>query len=167
VLKPIILLALFLPAVAEAQSRLTGRDSSQLAIQVASDLRAKLRSNAGATPANSVCVAFTSQVGGAFRRTLDSALYAFSGGPLVAPVKIGPMRKIEIVRIEQFESRALVVYRTSGGGMRRGDRIWGNTMQEAFVRRGDGWSRSRLGSVVVSDGQLATDSPVTRVPPRC
>jgi hypothetical protein len=168
-MRPILLLvtiALSSPDSVGGQA-LTAQDSSQIGSQVASYFAPYLRASKGADSTNAVCVKLVSSVRGAFLRSLDSSLHRATGGPLVAPLRLSPMRSVKVTGLHRSRDTVFVSVSTSSGGLRAGEMHSGIDTKVPVVRTHSTWSRSKVGVVLVGDGYIRKNKPVPPSPPEC
>ena len=168
-MRPILLLlavAFFSPSSGGGQA-LIAQDSSQIGIQVASYFAPYLRPSKGADSTNSVCVKLVSSVRGAFLRSLDSSLHRATGGALVAPLRLSPMRSVEVAGLHRSRDTVFVGVRTSSGGLRVGEMQSGTDTKVPVVRTHSTWSRANVGAVEAGDGFVHKNKPVPPSPPKC
>lgn len=168
-MRPIFLLltfAFFSPRIVDGQA-LTKLDSSQIGGQIASYFAPLLRPDRGADSTNAVCVKLVSNVRGAFLRSLDSSLHLATGGVLVAPRRLMPLRSVEVTDLVRSRDTVFVGVRTSSGGLRAGESQSGTLTKVPVVRTHSTWSRSKVDSVLVGDGYVHENKPVPPSPPKC
>jgi hypothetical protein len=154
------------PGIVGGQA-LTTLDSSQIGGQIASYFALQLRPSRGADSTNAVCVKLSSDVRGAFLRSLDSSLPLATGGVLVAPLRPIPLRSVEVIHLDRSGDTVFVTVRTSSGGLRAGEWESGTRTKVPVVRTDSTWSRSNVGRVLVGDGYVHTDKLVPPSPPKC
>jgi hypothetical protein len=168
-MRPICLLitcAFFSPVIARGQA-LTPLDSSQIGGQIASYFAPFLTQNKGADSTNAVCIELVSKVRGAFLRSLDSSLRHTTGGALVAPLRLSPLRSVEVTSLHRSRDTVFVSVSTSSGGLRAGEMQSGIDTKVPVVRIHSVWSRSNEGVVMVGDGYIRKNKPVPPSPPKC
>jgi hypothetical protein len=168
-MRPILLLlavVVFSPSSGGGQA-LTAQDSSQIGIQAASYFAPYLRPSKGADSTNAVCVKLVSSVRGAFLRSLDTSLHSATGGAIVAPLRLSPMRSVEVTGLHRSRDTVFVSVSTSSGGLRAGEMQSGTDTKVPVVRTHSTWSRSKVGVVLVGDGYIRKNKPVPPSPPKC
>ena len=152
---------------AAAQAPLSASDSASIALMIAERVAPELRSIGGADSTNAVCVRIEGSKGlESFLRTIDSALRAVTGGAIVAPMSISPMRAIVIDSLTGRGDSAWVRWRTKGGGLTKGEMAWGHHEQWRFVRRDSIWTGNPVRGVI-GDGYIRADMPKPPDPPAC
>lgn len=153
---------------AAGQVGLSASDSASIALLIAKRLAPDLRSISGADSTNAVCVRIEGGIGsGTFMHTLDSALQATTGGAVVAPMSISPLRAIVIDSLTGAGDSAWVNLRTSGGGLARGEMAWTHHEQWRLVRRGSAWTVAGPGRGLIGDGYIRADLPKPPNAPTC
>ncbi len=158
--------SLLSPAVTGGQA-LTTRDSAEIGGQIALHIAGYLRSNKGADSSNAVCVKLESDVGGAFLQSLDSSLHVTTGGALVAPLKVGPLRSVKVIALNRSRDTVFATVLTSSGGLRAGEWESGVEAKVPIVRTPDGWLRHSINRALVGDGYVHVDKPSPPLPPKC
>ena len=158
--------SLLSPVVTRGQA-LTTRDSGEIGGQIALHVAEYLRSNRGADSSNAVCVKLESDVDGAFLRSLDSSLHVRTGGALVAPLKVPPLRSVKVVALTRSRDTVFATVVTSSGGLRAGEMESGVVAKVPVVRSRDGWLRHNIKRLLVGDGYVRVDKPSPPVPPKC
>jgi hypothetical protein len=166
VLYVLLSLLLLSPVVAGGQA-LTTRDSAEIGRQIALHVARQLRSNRGADSSNAVCVALESNVGGAFLHSLDSSLHVATGGALVAPLKVGPLRSIKVMALTRSRDTVFAALRTRSGGLRAPEWESAVDAKVPVVRTPNGWQARSINRAYVGDGYVHADKPVPPKPPKC
>ena len=141
-----------------AQRPLSAKDSAAIALLIADRVAPSLRSANGADSTNSVCVRIEG-AHGIMLRVLDNALRATTGGALVAPISISPLRTVSIDDFIAKADSAWITWRTSGGGLKKGEMAWGHQSQLRLVRRHSVWTAGESGRVTMGDGYIQADLP--------
>ena len=100
-------------------------------------------------------------------RVLDSALRATTGGTLVAPISISPLRTVSIDDVIAKGDSAWVTWRTGGGGLKKGEMAWSHQSQLLLVRRHSVWTGGESGRVTMGDGYIQADLPKPPDAPGC
>ncbi|HKY97734.1 MAG TPA: nuclear transport factor 2 family protein [Gemmatimonadaceae bacterium] len=170
--KPILVAILLLPGCiassARAQVALSASDSASIALLIAKRVGPDLRSVNGADSTNAVCVNVEARNGhGTFLRVLDSALRATTGGAVVAPMSISPLRGIVIDTLTGASDGALVKWRTTGGGLAKGEMAWGHHEEWRLTRRDSTWTIVSPNRVLMGDGYIRNDLPKPPDAPGC
>jgi hypothetical protein len=159
--------ASLLSPMATAGQQLTRRDSAAIGEQIAMHIAPSLRPSNGADSSNAVCVKLVSDVGGAFLRSLDSSLYAGTGGALVAPLKGDVLRSVRVTALKRSRDTVFATVQTSSGGLRRGETQSGTVTRVPVVLSRSRWQLRKVNLVMVGDGYVHADRPVPPVPPKC
>lgn len=153
---------------ARAQVELSTGDSASIALLIAESVAPSLRAVNGADSTNAVCVKIEGTIGhGTLLRVLDSALRSTTGGSLVAPMSISPLRGVFIDTITGAGDSALVNWRTTGGGLAKGEMTWGHSVEWRLVRRGSTWTVVGPFRGLFGDGYIRNDLPKPPNAPRC
>jgi hypothetical protein len=164
----IVLLALsVVPTSARGQRGLSAQDSTDIALIIADRVAPMLRSINGADSTNAVCVRI--EAGSSAQsliQTVDSALRAKTGGALVAPVSISPLRAIVIDSVAGTGDIARVRWRTKGGDLVRGGMAWTHSFQWLLVRHDSAWTVESFGGII-GDGYIRADLPKPPIVPEC
>jgi len=158
--------SLLSPVVAGGQA-LSTRDSAEIGGQIALHIAKYLRANQGADSSNAVCVKLESDVGGAFLHSLDSSLHVATGGALVAPLKLSPLRSVKLVALTRSGDTAFATVVTSSGGLRAGEMESGAVGRVPVVRTSNGWLRQDIIRALVGDGYIRADKSSPLSPPKC
>ena len=153
------------PTAARGRASLSARDSAAIALLIADRIAPSLRSANGADSTNAVCVGLEAH--GIMMHVLDSALRVATGGAIVAPVSISPLRTIAIDSLIASSDSVWLTWRTSGGGLRKGEMAWGHHTQLRLVRRHQKWTDGESGRGTIGDGYIRADLPKPPNPPDC
>lgn len=151
---------------ARAQRPLSAEDSAGIALLIADRAAPSLRSANGADSTNAVCVRIE-VANGIMKRVLDSALRATTGGSLVAPMSITPLRTVAIENFTVRGDSAWVTWRTSGGGLKKGEMAWTHQVQWRLVRRDSTWTVAEPVRGTFGDGYIQADLPKPPNAPGC
>jgi hypothetical protein len=149
-----------------AQGPLSAKDSAGIALLVADRAAPSLRSANGADSTNAVCVRIE-VANGIMKRVLDSALRAATGGSLVAPMSTTPLRTVAIDNVKVKGDSAWVSWRTSGGGLKKGEMAWTHQVHWMLIRRQSTWTVTDPVRGTVGDGYIQTDLTKPPNPPNC
>jgi hypothetical protein len=153
---------------ARGQAALSTRDSASIALLIANRITPQLRSVSGADSTNAVCVSVGGGSGsGTFMRVLDSALRSTTGGAVVAPISISPLRGVFIDSFTAAGDSAWVNWRTTGGGLARGEMAWTHGAQWRLIRRDSTWTVVNPVRGIIGDGYIRADLPKPPNPPAC
>ena len=165
----VLMLAICVASTSAAgQAALSASDSASIALMIAERVAPGLRSISSADSTNAVCVRIEGAIGsGIFVKTLDSALRATTVGALLAPMSNVPLRAIVIDSLTGSGDSAWVNWRTSGGGLSRGEMAWGHHEYWRLVRRGSTWNIVQPVRGLVGDGYIRADLPKPPNAPAC
>jgi len=153
---------------ARAQSALSTDDSATIALLIAKRVAPELRSVNGADSTNAVCVKVEAKSnGGTFLRVLDSALRSTTGGPVLAPMSISPLRGVVIDTFTGAGDSARVNWRTTGGGLAKGEMAWGHSEEWRLARRDSTWTIIKPVRGIIGDGYFREDLPKPPNAPQC
>jgi len=163
----LLLLASCFPSISsKPRLPLSTRDSAAVALLIADRVAPTLRSVSGADSTNAVCVRLE-DVRGIMMHVLDSALRATTGGSLLAPVSISPLRAIAIDSFAVRGDSAWVTWQTSGGGLKKGEMAWGHETRWRLVRRDSKWTIVEPVRGTIGDGYIRADLPKPPNAPDC
>ena len=151
---------------ANAQKSLSAEDSAGIALLIADHVAPSLRSANGADSTNAVCVRIE-VANGIMTRVLDSALRATTGGSLLAPVSFSPLRTVAIDNFTASGDSVWVTWRTSGGGLRKGEMAWAHLVRWRLVRRDSTWTIVQPVRGTMADGFIPADLPKPPNAPGC
>jgi hypothetical protein len=98
---------------------------------------------------------------------LDSALRSATGGSVLAPVSISPLRAIAIDSIVGKGDSAWFTWETRGGGLKKGEMAWGHQTRWGLVRRDRAWAVAQPVRGTIGDGYIRVDLPKPPNAPEC
>ncbi len=163
----ILLLLSCAASSARAQLRLSTGDSASIALLIAESVAPSLRAVNGADSTNAVCSRSKGESATERFCVSSTALRSTTGGSLLAPLSISPLRGVVIETFAGAGDSARVNWRTTGGGLAKGEMAWAHQQEWRLVRRGSTWTVVGPFRGLFGDGYIRNDLPKPPNAPPC